>query len=104
MCLFVCVIDVHIFWVAVVLLLLLIAYSEYEHTHVLQCVETAATMVAYGYRHCGEILVEKDQKANISIGGLEAVMEKENDRGRVERKPLPISKMRSWRVGVLVSN
>ena len=60
-------------------------------------------MVRYGYWHCGKVLLESSKEGTISIGGLEGVLVKEDDKGRVERKPLPISKMRSWRVGVLVS-
>ena len=63
-------------------------------------------MVGYGYWKCGKVLLSEEpnsKEGTLSIGGLEGVLAKEDAKGRIERKPLPISKMRSWRVGVLVS-
>ena len=47
--------------------------------------------------------MEENQEVMVSVGGLELVLEMEKSDGEIEWRPLPISKMRSWRVGVLVS-
>ena len=69
----------------------------------MQYIQLASSHPHYGYRKCGGIVVEGGKEGYAKIGGKELIISHQlSDRNYTE-KCYPITKLRSWKVGVMVS-
>ena len=68
----------------------------------MQYIQLSSSHPHYGYRKCGGIFVEGGKAGCAKIGGKELIVSHQlSDRSYTE-KCYPITKLRSWKVGVMV--